>query len=429
MIARLNLGGSDFRDSPSVLTIARVVAAGLSLISAPLIARAIGPEGRGETAAALAFLIIVPVVIEVGMPMEVRRLAAVSGKDAVLRSARRIIATMTIASLALGLAGYATVFSSFDSFARIVSACGVAFSAIPASWDLDVSVLLANQRFAAVGLLQVVQPAIYVLLLVVFWGLGIASVATVLIAYTLGNIANFIVGLVLTRVPARGETIDYRQLLRKSLDLYGGSVAQIASSRLDQVLALPLIGAQQAGYYSVAVTIGSVPMVLLHSLDGSYFRAIARAEGAERVQLQTAAVRSAIAIALMLCPLLALTAWPLVPVVFGSEFDAARTVTLFAVAAGGIKFVAFMASSSIAAGGRGRLMTSAQATGLVVGILGLAVLGQVAGALGAAIASALGCTLTVLILSSSLGTRPRDFLPKPADFADSIKRLWQHELG
>lgn len=425
MMATPSLGGSGFLHSPSVLTIARLAATGLSLISVPIVARAIGPEGRGETAAAVALLIIVPVILGVGMPMEVRRLAAISDTDTVLRSARRVNAVMTLGSVSLAVAGYFTVFSLFDPFARIVAAGAVALSAVPASCELDVNALLATQRYAAVGLLQVVPPASYVALVIVFWVFDHASVATVLLAYTFGNLANFIAAKLLTRVRFRGDRLAYRQFMRNSFAFYGGSVAQIASSRLDQVLALPLIGAEQAGFYSVAVTIGSLPMVLLHTLEGSYFRDIAQAEGADRRKLQVAAIRSAIAINLMLCPSIALVAWPLVPVVFGAEFESAQVATLFAVAAGGAKFTAYVASSSTAAGGRGRLMTLAQVAGLGVGILGLALLGQIAGAIGAAIASGLGYTVTILILASRLHTRPSEFVPRPYDFVDSIRRLWR----
>jgi O-antigen/teichoic acid export membrane protein len=418
-------GVPDFRGSPSMLIVGRLAATALSLISAPIIARAIGPVGRGETAAATALFLIVPVLIGIGMPMEIRRLSAVLTDDAALRSARRVNALMNIGAVALAAACYFSFFLTFDPFARVVAASGVALSALPASWALDVSVLMARQRFAAVAFMQVMQPAAYVILVVVFWGAGCLSVATVLIAFTLGNVANFIAGRFLTRAATRDALMPYRPLLRKSIDFYGATVAQIASSRLDQVLALPIIGAQQAGYYSVAVTVGSVPLVLGFALSGSYYRATAQAEGVERLHLQIAAVRSAIATALMFCPFLALAAVPLVPLVFGDDFRAALPATMFAIVAGGAQLVAFVASSAVAADGRGTLLTWAQTLGLVVDILALVLFGHIAGALGAAIASALGFAATVLILAASLRVNPSALLPRGADFIVSIRRLWR----
>ena len=70
-------------------------------------------------------------------------------------------------------------------------------------------------------------------------------------------------------------------------------------------------------------------------------------------------------------------------------------------------------------------MTLAQVAGLGVGILGLVLLGEIAGAIGAAIASGLGYAVTILILAIRLRTRPSEFVPRPYDFVDSIRRLWR----
>ncbi|MGE2715280.1 lipopolysaccharide biosynthesis protein [Mycolicibacterium litorale] len=418
--------GLRFSRSPSALIVGRILATTLSLISAPIVSRAIGPEGRGETAAALALFLIIPVVVSIGMPMEVRRLAAIEEADAALRSARLVTTLSTIATVALGITCYFTLFASFDPFSRTAATLGVALSAIPASWALDVSVLVAHERFGAVALLQVIQPATYVLLIVAFWLLDAATVATVLIAFIVGNIANFVTGIALTRVPIRGGMLQCRTFLSRSFDFYAGSVAQIASTRLDQVLALPLIGAQQTGFYSVAVTIGSAPaLVLGHALAGSIFRGIARAEGDERMQLQSAAIRSATALAMMCCPLLAIVAWPVVPWVFGADFEGALPATFIAIVAGGAQLIGFVASSAATACGKGRLLTSAQVGGLAVGLLALVPLGLLAGALGASIASAIGFIVTAIILSVSLRVRLTDLVPKPADFVGSLKLLWR----
>jgi O-antigen/teichoic acid export membrane protein len=283
---------------------------------------------------------------------------------------------------------------------------------------------MAQDRFGAVALLQITQPATYVVLIVVFWLFGIASVATVIIAFICGNVANFVAGLLLTNASLFRKGMSFRPLLARSFDYYGGSVSQIASTRLDQVIALPLIGAVQAGYYSVAVTIGSAaPLVLGHALGGSNFRGIARAEGDERTELEAAAFRSACALALMFCPLVALISWPLMPIIFGSEFEAALPATLIAIGAGGVQLVAFVTSSSTTARGRGKLLTLAQCVGLAVGVLALLIAGQTAGAVGAAIASALGFASTTLILAASLRVKPSRLLPRASDFPASIRQL------
>jgi O-antigen/teichoic acid export membrane protein len=395
----------------------------LTLISAPVVARTIGPDGRGQTAAALALFLIVPVVLGVGIPLEVRRQAATSDGKAVIRTARVLLAYSALVSTGVAALSYYTIFSSFGTAGRVVATVGVFLTPLSASWALDVSVLVAHRRYAGVLLLQLLQPAVYVCLLIIFWMLSIATVATVLLASVVATAATCCAGAALVRVSLRGERVESVRLLRAGLGFAGSAIAEAASNRADQVFALPLIGAYQAGLYSVAATIGSVPLAIGQALGASYFAPIAQAEGRRRVELQCEAIRSTITIALVVTPLIALCAWPLIPVVFGEEFASATPVAMITLLGSAGLLTAYVASMALVADSKGGRMAIAQFTSLVVGIGCLFMLGPSLGAVGAAIASTFGYIVLLFALLAFLPVPKHSLAPRRGDLSRAVRRL------
>lgn len=425
MIVSAQLRSLVVADSPMQLVIGNLGAAALSLLSAPIVARALGPVGRGETAAAIALFFIVPVVLAFGVPLEVRRLAAESDGKAALRSARMFCAAGILLSVPLAAASYVTIFAGFDHEARIVAALGIASCPLVMSWMCDTSVLIAHCRYRAVLLVRIAYPAIYVLLVVLLWVLGRATTATVLAANIMGTFGTFGVGLLLTRTSLRGPHHSFRALRRGAVRYAGSAIAESASSRLDQVLVLPLLGAAQAGIYSVAVTVATAPLALGQALGASYFPLIARAEGAARTELKGQAARAGIALALLAAPALGVVAFFAIPVVFGDEFTPAVRVTWMSLIGGGAMLAAYVCSMVLAAEGKGIAMTVGQIVALVTGIGLLYLVAPHFGAIGAAAASSISYLLLLTVLAFSLGIAGRQIVPCAADFRESVARLFR----
>lgn len=418
-----NSSGSGRRRSPSLLVLGRLGATALAVISAPIVARAIGPDGRGQTAAALALFLIVPVVLGLGIPLEVRRQAATSDGHAVVRTARTLIMLSAVASAAIATLAFFTIFRYFGADGRVVATIGVALAPLSTSWAVDASVLVAHRRYGGVFIMQLLQPAVYVTLILVFWAVDIAEVATILLASIVGTLATFGVGRVFVRVPFRGERVPSKKLLRKGVAFAGSAIAEAASSRADQVVALPLIGAYQAGLYSVAATIGSVPLAIGQALGASYFTPMAQAEGRNRRILQSEAIKGALAAALMAIPLTAIAAWATIPLIFGAAFEPSVPVTMISLIGSAFLVVAYVASMALAADGRGLRMTFGQIASFITGIAALTILGPWLGAVGAAIASSLGYLTLLGVLFVSLRLPLRRLIPLPPDFLATIRRL------
>ncbi|MBI9116198.1 lipopolysaccharide biosynthesis protein [Sanguibacter suaedae] len=409
--------------SPSLLLVSRLTATVLSLGTAPIVARAIGPSGRGETAAALALFVIVPVLLAVGLPLEVRRRAATSDGQAVMRAARRIVLASTVPAALLAWAAYATVFAEFSPQARVVAAVGLLLTPLSAHWALDISLLVAHRRYGSVFLLQVAQPFVYLACVVTVWALGLATVGTVLGSHLVGSFATFALGMSLVRVSFTGPKDSLRGLTRAGMKFFGGALAEAATNKLDQVVALPLIGAYQTGLYSVAATIAAAPLALGHALGAAYFTPIAQAEGKERAKLQAESLRSGLAAAIATIPLVAVASWIGIPIIFGEAFRDSIPVTLVSLVGSAAMLSAYVASMALAADAKGIRMTVAQVVALTIGMVGLLVLGPAWGAIGAATASSIAYVCLLVLLVRSLGVSPWHIAPRPADFGHFVRRL------
>ncbi|PPG43388.1 lipopolysaccharide biosynthesis protein [Pseudoclavibacter sp. RFBA6] len=415
-------------DSPSLLAFSRILASGLALISAPIVARAIGPAGRGETAAAIALFHIVPVVLAFGVPLVVRRRSATTDGKQAIATARLIAIIGFVPAAAAALLVSNLLLRDFDPVSRAVATVGIAAAPMVMSWMCDIGVLIAHARYRAVFAMQIIQPVAYLTLILTVSLLGIASTATVLACYLSGLLATFVTGIVLVRGDWSGALKRLPGVTREGTKFAGAALAETASNRLDQAIALPLLGASQAGLYAVATTIVTIPLALGQALGAAYFTPIARAEaGDARRGLQQQAARSAFAIAPLAFIAMCIAAPLIVPLLFGSEFAGAVPVVWIASTGGIAMTSGYVLSMALAADGRGVRMTIAQTVGLALGLAALFALGPILGALGAAIASSLGYLLMLVMLATGLRSPVSSLIPRVADAREAIRRLTKRD--
>ncbi|RYF59113.1 MAG: lipopolysaccharide biosynthesis protein [Comamonadaceae bacterium] len=408
----------------TLIVVGRLLVTASSLVSAPIVARSLGPEGRGESAAAVAAFFIAPVVLALGIPLEVRRTSARDWSYNPLPAARRYAILSLIPAIGFAAALYFTLFAQFETTARLVAALGIVLTPLSVNWACDTSALVARKRYASVFAIQLAQPAIYVPAIVVLWLTSSATLATVLAAYIGGNVAAFVMGVICTRRILHGVHVELRELLRGGARFSGAAIAEVASNRLDQALALPIIGASGAGLYSVAVTVASAPVALAQALNASTFVTISRARDSERRSAQLASLRMAVLTAAIACPVTGLIAWPLIPAIFGAEFSAARELLLLQLPGTAALIVAVLASMALVTEQRGGLLMLGQVTGLIAGIALLATLGTLIGPPGAALASSIGYAVLLGTLLAGLRVRPKELVPRRGDLASTRKAFF-----
>lgn len=411
------------RESPAILVFGRLFATALTLTSAPLVARILGPEGRGETAAAIAAFVIIPLILGLGVPLEIRRIIAIHDEDAIVRSGRMLCLISFLASILLGFLAYGTVFSSFHGSARFAASLGVALGPLWVSWACDISTLVARGRFRAVAFLQVVQPLVYVISVGILWLAGLGSTASIIYCNLAGLFISFLVSSSLVRCSPFGEIYAISELSRGGIKFAGSSIAEGLSNKIDQIICLSLIGAYQAGIYSVAATIGAVPLVLGHALGAAYFREIARAKGPEVMKLKSNAIRSAILTSILIVPTVGVLSTFLIPFAFGQEFRPAVSVMWVVLIGSAAMLVNYVCSMCLAAEGKGWRMTLAQFAGVAIGIAALLLCGPLLGALGAGLASSIAYSSVLIILISALKIPMSSLRLRRGDFREAITRF------
>ena len=410
-------------NSPALLLIGRLGASGLALVSAPIVARAIGPEGRGETAAAIALFALIPIVVGLGLPLEMRRVVAIDNSLASVRQARRLVLFSAILALPAALICWASIFQSFSYEARLAASIGVALTPITLSWICDTSVLVAVRDYRGIAILQLLQPATYLLMVVALWATETAATASVIGAYIASNAVSFVFGLIRVRPGKTGDARRAHALAKGSISFAGGSLAEAASNRLDQVLSLPLLGATQAGLYSVAVTVGFAPLAIAQALGAAAFTSIARSEGRRRQRMINESIRQVASVSLISSLALWLAGPIIVTILFGEAFAGADDAIRITAWVCFVSSIALQASSVLIASGHRAKLTMSQVAGLVLGIGSLILLGPIYGASGAAWAALISATAMATLNVIFSGAAIHSVVPTPFALLAGVRTL------
>lgn len=406
-------------NSVSLVAISRIVSMGLTLMTAPIIARAIAPVGRGETATAIAAITIVPIFVGFGLPLEIRRRAATRDSRSSVRAARDVCAVLFLPSALISLILFFTVFSSMPHAVAITASVGVGLAPLSVSWLCDQSVMIGRGNFRAVALIQLAQPVMYVLIVSVGFLVGVITVQYVIVANLAGVFLAFVVGLCVCRASFLGARDSRKSVVGGGVKYAGSSIVEASANRLDQILVLPLIGSFGSGLYSIAVTVSSIPLSIGHALGAHFFNLSARQEPSAR-SVGGEAIRSSIVLVSIFVAIIALTVPFLVPVIFGPDFEGAVPSVLVSLVGSLFMTIAYVGSMVLAGAGRGRTMTYAQLGCLIVGISLLYIFAPIWGALGASVASALGYFVLLVIIIVSLKVRLLEMVPRMVDVRNAM---------
>lgn len=211
-------------------------------------------------------------------------------------------------------------------------------------------------------------------------------------------------------------------ILKYGLRTWLGTVGGILILRLDQVLLAPLAGAQELGWYAVAVSIAEVPAFGLLAVRDVIFPAAADRGDPSLV---ARAARIALLITLPVCAFGIVLAPFAVPLVFGEDFRPAVDMTQVLLVAAIPSGLALVLSGGLFSIGRPGLASLAQATAAAVTIVALFVLVPSLGGLGAALASLAAYIISALLIAIGLvratPLRLQDLvIPRATDMRD----LW-----
>jgi O-antigen/teichoic acid export membrane protein len=358
-----------------------------------ILARALGPTGRGTIAFITVSALVLARVAGFGVGDATTVLAAqrVEARGALLSN---LVLFMSTSALVLAGLGFAVLLSLGGERPvgvgppelAIMGGATVAIALIEAGGAF----LVGCGRLHRLAFITATAYWIYPLLLSILWlvvGLTVTRAALAWLA------SSTIIAFALLRQSARGAGLarPSRRLLRESIHFglraWIGSLARLLNFRTDQIIMGFLASEAALGIYAVAVNASEALLYLPTAMATALLPVAARAEAQQRVEQTLRAFRSAalftagaVTIAAALGPIL-------LPVVFGSAFDASVEPFLwlvpgaFGFAATVIFSSALMASSSPGRSSLGPFVS------LVVGIGLDVVLIPRFGAVGAAAAA------------------------------------------
>lgn len=366
-----------------------------TLLSAPLLARALGVEGRGDLAAATAPLMLLVTVASFGIPEAItvaiartpasRRLATRNGMLVLLLSGGiAVVAAILIAPLVTTGSQTVTVAILFSSIAIIPT---VLVGALRGSAS-------GLHRWGLVNLEKTVNGTARLAGTVVLFMTGTLTVATATFVIAISPVLAAIayIPLVKGKKGSRSHETPAEDARIPALTRYGfrqwlGSVSGILLSRIDQLIMAPLVGAAQLGFYAVAVNVADVTL-----LANNAVRDVTLASDAQKRsdELLAKSARASLLVSAAVGLLVAGSTPLWFTLVFGEDFSGAIPVSVVLVAASVLGVPGSVAGAGLAARGKPELRSLSIFVALIVNVVILLALLPIAGAMGAAWATLVG---------------------------------------
>jgi O-antigen/teichoic acid export membrane protein len=406
--------------------VARLAAANLALVAvtvvtAPLQARVLGPAGRGELAAILVPLGLAPVVLSVGLGTYTFRASALGARVGTL------VGTVGTLLVLLGLIGAAAgpLVAEFVGNGRdaVETWVIVGFALLPLGLlNIFLTDIAAGlERWGTVVAVRLASPAV---LLVGIGGLYIAGELTVASAAVVAILGGTLPALFL--IPGAREFRPFQfdrtiamEAIPFGLKAWAGGLGSMLNVRVDQLLMIRLVDSSELGLYVVAVTTAGVFVnPLVAGLAGGTMPRFVTGD----IDLVPRVLRATLLGVLMASAGMALCAPVLIPLIFGGDFAQAVPMVWVLLLAGLPLAGSVVLSAALTSFGRPIYSAWAELLALGITVPGLFVLLPSMGGLGAALVSLLaytaGFTMLLVVAHRQLGAGLSELLViRPADAA------------
>lgn len=389
-----------------------------AMLTAPLLARVLGPEGRGELSAILAIFVLAPLVLDFGLADFVaRERARGTDRGTVLGTAIPMSICFSLLGVLLALPVAELIGQQRPIVERWVRISLFATPLLVFSWML-LGLARGEQRWSILYRWRLITAVMGAILIVGLAVLGRLTVQSAVVATLVTGFFAFVISL--TAMSGAGRWRFDRRLARPALAFGGRSwliaLSTVANYRLDQAVMAAVVSSEELGHYAVAVSVTALVLGFVGSVNTALLPRVAQ-EGMHMVPRIT---RVSVLVIASSMALVAASAPVSIPFVFGDDFTPA--VLLVAILAVGAIFLGVSSILGTALQGHGRPQDAVrpQMLGLAVTLVGLAIALGPWGAIGAAAVSvvAYACVLlgTLSAAVREFKAPPRAFLlPRPED--------------
>jgi len=399
----------------------KVAAAALGLGNVLLVARVLGPEGRGSVAFVLATTLLVAQAASLGAHWAIPNLVA---RDRGLMRAltgNSVVLSLVLGGVALGFVWlvarvFPAVGGHIDAGTR-----SIGLAAVPVL-ILTYCLLMVAQfdyRFGFMNLSVLLVPVTTLCTNSILAALGVLSVRSVIVVWTVAQL--LALAVLAWYVHAHGGGFGRpnarvaRNMVGFGLKAHVGQMGMAGTYRVDQWLLGSITGAHALGIYSVAVAWAEVLFFLPESVGMVQRPDLVRGSREDASRRAATGFRAVALVTLVSAAVVVVAAPFLCTTIFGSEFSGSvRDLRILALGAFGIVAIKQL---GVALTSQGRPLLE---TGAILVALGTTALADILlipahADLGASIASTLsysaGGLAMAVIFIRALGGRPSDLLP------------------
>jgi len=380
------------RDGAYLLSL-RVGTLVVSAASGIMVARVLGPEGKGV----VHMVILLPQFVASLGSFGLRASSTYfCGRGRSTRSVLRIVYGMAAllggTYLAIGLLGLeplrATILQGIETRWIILGLCLIP---VYLFWFFADSVLHGTFRFGRHTAYQFLSLGLRIGLLLVLLLILDRGVPGAVFAYAAAAAIPALLTVVSAWTGAKpgGEPVTRGEMLRYGLQVHWGNLAQRANLSLDSFLINPFVGPAGVGLYSVAVMLAQLSWLAPGAMSEVLFPRVAAGKHDDTAQLSAFLGRTALLLATVPALGLALLGRPLIGLVYGAEYLPATTA-LWALLPGVIALSLGMVLSQYLAGiGRPVYNSIGSVIALAVNLAALFTLVPRYGIVGAGIATSM----------------------------------------
>lgn len=378
----------------------------LNLVSGPLVARMLGPSGRGLTALVLTFATISATLGTTALSYAISRTVAGTGQAAraVLGEAPRAwMRWSVLPALAAGAGMWLVAGPSPDRLGLALLALG---AALMGCWtNVFVGMLQGELAVPRINAVRLATSGAYVAMVVVVFVAFRTDRAVVVATLYTTSLAwgAWLSWLSLARpeaVDLRGS-VDRRTVHRFALRSFFTAATPLTLG-LDYVVVALVLSAADLGHYAVASSVSTLPIMILAGVGGSLVPRMASLPRSEAIAVMRRWLAAALAVDVVLVAMMQAVVGPAIRILFGHQFVASipcARVLIVVMAVLALRIVLASAVQAQGRGGRGSLIDLAASGVMVVGIAAGAdrwgVEGAAAGYLG-------GALLAAALLAASL---------------------------
>jgi O-antigen/teichoic acid export membrane protein len=373
----------------------------LAFITSPILARVLGPVGRGEVAAIFSVVTIAPWIADLGVTayLTVERAKGNISPGTLLGS----VTPVALGTALIGVALSIPIAHLIGHGRReVVLFVEIGLDLLPLSVLVGIlsGLAIGEQRWNLLLLMKVVTASLPAVGIVGLYLTHSLTVATTAITYLVAGIA-----ALFALAPALVGTSPWRfqmQVARHGtafgIRSWLSTVSSTANLQLDQLLMAALVSSRQLGLYALAVTLAGASS----SLVGAVVTALVPRVAAGEPLLAARSCRVATFLVACFAVAIAAVSPIAIPLVFGSAFAGTLPMLLILAPATVLLVASQVLSTAVIAAGEPGPAARGQFVGLAITVPGLLVVLPLAGGIGAAWVSlvAYGATLGVVLRSA-----------------------------